>query len=279
MTGAVFASNENTEVHGSRSGPATAGAVGEQARGHAVAEKVPSAASHPPAVSSLAELRRTHGHLDGLALLREVLNAEPLRGRTALVSSFGTESAVLLDMVASVDPSTPVIFLDTGKLFAATQAYRDELTGLLGLRDVRIIRPEPAEVARIDPNADLWRSAPDHCCHLRKTVPLDQALKGFSGWITGRKRFHGSTRSSLSVIEGEPSMGRIKLNPLALWSSEDVERYRRLRHLPPHPLGSQGYFSIGCTHCTRAVTVSDDPRAGRWWGVDKSECGIHRPGT
>jgi phosphoadenosine phosphosulfate reductase len=226
----------------------------------------------------LDDLRAAYDRLDGLALLRAVLREGPFRGRTALVSSFGAESAVLLDMVATVDPTTPVIFLDTGKLFEETQDYRQELTGLLGLEDVRVVRPEPAGLARHDPKGTLWGRDPDLCCHIRKTEVLERALEGFAAWVTGRKRFQGGLRSALPTIEGEPSSGRIKLNPLAPWSAEDVERYRLLRNLPAHPLVADGFASIGCMPCTRRVAAGEPARAGRWWGLDKAECGIHRPG-
>jgi phosphoadenosine phosphosulfate reductase len=226
----------------------------------------------------LGDLRRAYGQLDGLALLRAVLREGPLAGRTALVSSFGAESAVLLDMVATVDARTPVIFLDTGKLFEETQDYRLELVDLLGLEDVRVVRPEAAEVARHDPKGTLWSRDPNLCCHIRKTEVLDRALDGFAAWITGRKRFQGGLRSTLPTIEGEPSSGRIKLNPLTPWSAEDIERYRLLRNLPAHPLVADGFASIGCIPCTRRVAPGESPRAGRWWGLDKAECGIHQPG-
>ena len=229
-------------------------------------------------VEHLGDLRRAYGQLDGLALLRAVLREGPLKGRTALVSSFGAESAVLLDMVATVDPRTPVIFLDTGKLFEETQEYRQELTALLGLEDVRVVRPAPAALARDDPKGALWSRDPDLCCHIRKTEVLDRALDGFAAWITGRKRFQGGLRSTLPTIEGEPSAGRIKINPLTPWSAEDVERYRLLRNLPAHPLVADGFASIGCVPCTRRVAPGEPPRAGRWWGLDKAECGIHQPG-
>jgi phosphoadenosine phosphosulfate reductase len=223
----------------------------------------------------LGELRRAYGALDGLALLRAVLRHGALVGRTALVSSFGAESIVLLDMVASVDPATPVIFLDTGKLFPETRAYREAVTRQLGLRDVRIVRPALGTLAPSDPDEDLWRRDPDLCCAIRKTAPLRAALAAFVAWITGRKRFQGGARSALPTIEGDPATGLIKINPLAPWSSEDVREYQRLRDLPPHPLVARGYRSIGCVPCTRPVGPDEGPRAGRWPGLDKSECGIH----
>ena len=109
-------------------------------------------------------------------------------------------------------------------------------------------------------------------------APCEAGLEGFVAWITGRKRFQAGLRSELPVIEPEGSSGRIKLNPLALWSTEDVERYLLLRNLPRHPLVERGYRSIGCTTCTRPVAAGEAARAGRWWGLDKTECGIHLQG-
>jgi phosphoadenosine phosphosulfate reductase len=138
------------------------------------------------------------------------------------VSSFGAESGVLLDMVATIDCAIPVIFLDTGKLFPETHAHRETLVELLRLSDVRVVGPGAAMLARTDPQGDLWRREPDRCCHIRKTEVLEAALEGFAAWITGRKRFQGGLRRRLSTIEPEWPSGRIKINPLATWSAEDV---------------------------------------------------------
>jgi phosphoadenosine phosphosulfate reductase len=227
------------------------------------------------ALQRVERLRQAYGELDGVALLHGVLEDGPLAGRVALVSSFGAESAVLLHMVASVDAATPVIFLDTGKLFAETQAHREALVELLQLRDVRVVRPEQAALAWRDPHGDLWQHDPDACCQVRKTAALEVALAGFDAWITGRKRFQGGVRWQLPTIEPEWSRGRIKINPLAPWSAADVERYRAQHDLPKHPLADRGYRSIGCVPCTRPVSAHEPQRAGRWWGLDKSECGIH----
>lgn len=228
-----------------------------------------------PAAVPLEWVRQAWDGLEGIALLREALTG-PLAGRIAMVSSFGAESAVLLDMIASIDRATPVVFLDTGKLFAETLTYKDELVSWLRLEDVRSIRPAEADLARHDPDGALWEREPDMCCHIRKTEPLDQALAGFAGWITGRKRFQGGMRTGMSPIEADPVTGQIKLNPLADWTPEDIRSYRRLRQLPLHPLIAQGYPSIGCEPCTRPVRDGEDQRAGRWWQLDKTECGIHR---
>lgn len=227
---------------------------------------------------SAEALRGRYGHLDGGELLAALLDGGPLpRGGTALVSSFGTESVVLLHMAARVDPSTPVIFLDTGKHFAATLAYRDRLVRLLGLTDVRAARPDATVLTRHDADGNLPGRDPDTCCEIRKTDPLAEALNGFSAWITGRKRFQGGLRQRLDTIEEEPGTGRIKLNPLATWTPEEVEAYRRRHDLPAHPLLQEGYRSVGCEPCTLPVKAGEPARAGRWFGLDKTECGIHLP--
>lgn len=213
------------------------------------------------------------------ALLRSML-LDRFPGRIALVSSFGVESAVLLHMVAAIERATPVIFLDTGKLFAETLGYREILAARLGLLDIRIARPEPERLATIDPGGDLWRSDPDSCCWQRKIEPLDAALAGFAAWITGRKRFQGGARGALDPVEQEPD-GRVKVNPLAEWSEGDIAAYFARHDLPPHPLAARGFRSIGCAPCTRPVRAGEDARAGRWAGHAKTECGIHlrRPAT
>ncbi len=195
--------------------------------------------------------------------------------RIALVSSFGAESAVLLHMLAQIDPSVTVLFLDTGMLFGQTLDYRKQLAAELGLTDVRDHRPQFQDIAMHDPNADLWKSDTDACCHIRKVLPLDRALSGFEGWITGRKRFQGGDRLRLQVIErGE---NQIKFNPLANWTKAQLDAYAAEHDLPPHPLVAFGYPSIGCWPCTRPVEDGEDVRAGRWAGSEKTECGIHTP--
>ncbi|GAB2185820.1 phosphoadenylyl-sulfate reductase [Roseibium sp. LAB1] len=196
-------------------------------------------------------------------------------GGIAMVSSFGADSAVLLHMVAQIDPSTPVIFVDTVKLFPATLLYRDELIEKLGLTDVRTQKPNKDDLSREDPAGMLWMSDTDACCHIRKVVPLAQALDGFEAWISGRKRFQSASRSSLEFFEIDE--GRVKVNPLADWTAAEILDYAKTHNLPPHPLVAQGYPSIGCLPCTSKVAPGEDPRAGRWRGQDKTECGIHWP--
>ena len=193
--------------------------------------------------------------------------------RLALVSSFGAESAVLLHLAAQVSPAIPVLFLDTGMLFGQTLDYRKQLAARLGLSDVRDLRPTFADIAVHDPKSDLWKSDTDACCNIRKVIPLDKALGGFDAWLTGRKRFHGGDRLRLSVVEAAD--GKLKFNPLANWTKEDLDAYVAEHDLPAHPLVAQGFSSIGCWPCTSPVEEGQDVRAGRWAGQDKTECGIH----
>ena len=194
-------------------------------------------------------------------------------GKLALVSSFGAESAVLLHLAAQIDPSIPVLFLDTGMHFGQTLDYRKTLAAKLGLTDVRDLRPAYADLATQDPSANLYKTSTDACCNIRKVLPLDRAVVDFDGWITGRKRFQASTRLSLPVVEeGE---GKIKFNPLANWGPDEIAAYTKEHDLPAHPLVQFGYPSIGCWPCTHPVEEGADPRSGRWQGQDKTECGIH----
>ncbi len=195
-------------------------------------------------------------------------------GRIALVSSFGAESVVLLHMISVMKPDTPVIFIDTEMLFPETIQYQLDLVEALDLRDLRRIRPAPVRVAAHDPDGLLHQTDTDSCCALRKTVPLQTALGGFDAWITGRKRFQGNSRQTLDFFENELDM-RIKINPLAHWSPQDVQDYIINNRLPRHPLVAKGYPSIGCAPCTSPVKEGEDPRAGRWRGSKKEECGIH----
>lgn len=209
---------------------------------------------------------------DGVGVIRQAL--EILPDDLALVSSFGADSAVLLHLLAQVDKDVPVMFLETGKHFPETLAYVETLKQVLGLTNVRALTPDPAEVARFDPNGDLWEIDPDSCCHIRKTEPLNADLGQFGGWITGRKRFQTSDRGVLPHFE-LTSDDRIKVNPLAYWNNDDIEAYKKAHNLPEHPLYKDGYKSIGCAPCTSAVAEGEDPRSGRWRGLNKTECGIH----
>lgn len=202
------------------------------------------------------------------AALREVG-----RDRLALVSSFGTESAALLKVMADVDPAIPVIFLDTGWLFEETLAYRDTLIAQLGLKDVRSIQPAEDALKREDPDRELWFSNPDACCRIRKVEPLARALLPFDAWINGRKRFQGGLRAEIPVVESDGA--RLKFNPFANVTPQEIAAIYATAKLPPHPLVASGFRSVGCMPCTSRAESDEDARAGRWRGKAKTECGIH----
>ena len=205
------------------------------------------------------------------------LFAEDMLGKVAVVSSFGTESAVLLHLVATADPSIPVIFVDTLRMFPETLAYRETLIDRFGIANASVITPDADVLAAKDANQLRWSFDPDGCCAIRKVEPLKRAKQGLDTWISGRKAFQSVTRENLPRFEIED--GRLKLNPLGDWIKDDLEAYFEEHDLPRHPLEEQGYLSVGCAPCTSKVLPGEDPRAGRWRGWEKVECGIHEPGS
>lgn len=218
----------------------------------------------------VAELNNSYRHHSATSVMQAALNEA---GKIALVSSFGAESVVLLHMAAITDKDTPVLFIDTQMLFTETLVYQAELSERLGLRNVQIIRAQ--DIAQKDPDNTLHLRDTDACCALRKIQPLENALAGYDGWITGRKRFQAGTRAALEFFEIEDGTDRIKVNPLAHWAPGDVRAYMEENRLPRHPLVARGYPSIGCAPCTSPVAEGEDPRAGRWRDQNKEECGIH----
>jgi phosphoadenosine phosphosulfate reductase len=235
-------------------------------------QEVSSAPALPPA-TALDDVLRHASPAEVIAAALKIVGREHL----ALVSSFGTESAALLKVMADVDPAIPVVFLDTGWLFQETLDYRDTLTRQLGLSDVRSIKPLEEMLSREDPDKELWFSDPDACCRIRKVEPLARALKPFAAWINGRKRFQGGVRSDIPVVEQDGS--RLKFNPFANVSREEIEAIYKSANLPPHPLVAKGFLSVGCMPCTSRSEAGEDERAGRWRGRSKTECGIHTTPT
>lgn len=219
----------------------------------------------------IGRLRARHGHRDGADLIAAL--REEHGDKFGVISSFGIESAVLLDLVAGVDKAIPVIFLDTNELFDETHAYVAKLSEWLGLSNVRHILPTQEELAEAE---ELWRRDTNRCCYLRKVLPLQRAAAGFTVLADGRKRFHGADRARLSTFE-EGAMGIIKVSPLARWSELEIQEHFRRRDLPEHPLAAQGFRSVGCWPCSRATLPGEGPRDGRWAGSNKAECGIHLP--
>jgi phosphoadenosine phosphosulfate reductase len=212
--------------------------------------------------------------IDTLTMLR-ALFADGTLGSTAVVSSFGTESAVLLHLVARADPATPVVFVDTLRMFPETLAYRDTLLAAFGLLNGRTITPDPLVLATKDSQQLRWSYDPDGCCAIRKVEPLARAKAGLDSWISGRKAFQSQTRQNIARFEVED--GRLKVNPLGDWVKADLDTYFAEHDLPRHPLEADGYASVGCQPCTSKIQPGEDPRAGRWRGWDKTECGIHVP--
>jgi phosphoadenosine phosphosulfate reductase len=224
------------------------------------------------APSLIAELLRDHAESTAQGFLTDAIARV---GRVAMVSSFGADSAVLLHMVAQIDRDLPVLFIDTLALFPETVAYQKDLAAHLGLSNVQTITPDRTALFERDPEGLLYQSDTESCCQLRKAEPLERALQGYDAWITGRKRHQAATRADLDRVEMEPGTGRIRLNPLADWSAAQIGAYLDAHDLPRHPLVARGYPSIGCQPCTSRVLSGEDPRAGRWRGTEKTECGIH----
>lgn len=204
--------------------------------------------------------------------LRDMITG-PLAGRIALVSSFGADSAVLLHLVSRIAPEIPVRFLDTGKHFGETLRYRDQLRDTLGLSSVTSFAPDARLLESRDKDGMLFFNNANLCCQIRKVEPLERALSGFSAWISGRKRHQAETREQLPLVELDGE--RVKLNPLANWSRDQIDDWFETHNLPRHPLEEDGFLSIGCMPCTERVAPGDDRRSGRWRGQEKTECGIH----
>lgn len=193
----------------------------------------------------------------------------------ALTCSFGGPAGmVLLDMVAQIAPRTPVLYIDTGLLFAETHDLIERVRERYRL-DLRVVWPSHtlAQQAAIDGEA-LWTRDPNHCCQRRKVQPLAEALAPFDAWIAGVRRDGAATRSGAQRIEWSKKYNLVKLNPLAFWGEREVWQYIHAHKVPYNPLLDRGYRSIGCHTCTSRPT-SADPRSGRWAGFAKTECGLH----
>jgi phosphoadenosine phosphosulfate reductase len=221
---------------------------------------------------AVAALDRLLENASPVEVIAEATRTVP-QGRLAVVSSFGIESAPLLKLIADVDPTLPILFIDTGLLFEETLAYRDTLVARFGLTDVRVLTPRPSALVERDPKRDLWLADLDACCQLRKIEPLSEALQSFDAWINGRKRYHGHERTRLPSVEHDGD--RFKFNPFAHISKQELEDMFEAFDLPRHPLQVSGFSSVGCMPCTSRASSDEDARAGRWRGLRKTECGIH----
>ncbi|MBN9077355.1 MAG: phosphoadenosine phosphosulfate reductase [Rhizobiales bacterium 65-79] len=226
------------------------------------------------ALEEAVDLEARFGHWKAEALVE--LSIRRFAGGIAAVSSFGADSAVLLNMIAGIDRSLPVVFLETGKHFGETLDYRDRLVDDLGLTNLDIVRPLESALAEEDPDGFLYASDADACCAIRKVEPMARAVRAYRAWFTGRKRFQSDTRRALPVFEAVGP--RIRINPLAAWGTAELAGYMRQHDLRQNPLVAYGYLSIGCFPCTEPARPGEDARSGRWTGRAKTECGIHLPG-
>ncbi len=189
-------------------------------------------------------------------------------------SSFQTHSIPLLHIISRIDTSIPVYFLNTGYHFSETIEFRDQIVDLLKLNLVDL-KPDTPKIMQLDPDGKLlFTSDPDHCCYLNKTQPLEKVLLRFDVWVNGIRAEQNATRSDMKV-EQPAKHDVIRFHPLIGWTAKDIHEYRKKYNLPEHPLESKGYFSIGCEPCTRKLDLALQEREARWYGLNKTECGIN----
>ncbi|MCZ8523739.1 MULTISPECIES: phosphoadenylyl-sulfate reductase [Paenibacillus] len=193
-----------------------------------------------------------------------------------LACSFGAEDVVLVDMLQKVSPKTDIFYLDTNVHFKETYETRDRLQQHYGMQFVQVLPKLTLEEQALKHGEELWKTSPTDCCNIRKVDPLTDILKNYDAWFTGIRRDQAPTRANAKKVEYDVKFGLVKFNPLASWTSEDVWDYIRNNNIIYNPLHDMNYPSIGCEHCTRQVAVGEDPRAGRWAGFEKTECGLHK---
>jgi phosphoadenosine phosphosulfate reductase len=197
-------------------------------------------------------------------------------GRIALSCSFGGPTGlVALDMALAIDPSVPVYYIDTGLLFPETYALVRRVEERYGVRPVALKSKLSLEQQTQEHGEALWAKDPDRCCELRKVEPQAAFLENYDAWITGIRRDQTAARREVRVVQWDDRLSRVKINPFARWNERMVWAYVHQHGLPYNGLHDRGYPSIGCTHCTRAVRHDESPRAGRWSGSGKIECGLH----
>jgi phosphoadenosine phosphosulfate reductase len=190
--------------------------------------------------------------------------------------SFGAEDVVLVDMLQKISPKTDIFYLDTDFHFKETYETRDLMVEKYGLQFIEVKSKLTPEQQAAEHGEELWKSDPTSCCNLRKVEPLTRILSQYEAWITGIRRDQAPTRANAKKVEYDTKFGLVKFNPLASWTSEDVWAYIRANNVVYNPLHDRNYPSIGCEHCTKPVMPGEDPRAGRWAGNEKTECGLHK---
>lgn len=197
----------------------------------------------------------------------------------ALATGFGVEGCVLVSMLSVISPGIRIFYLDTDLLFPESYALRDQLEARYGVHFERRATGLSLNDQAAEYGERLWERQPDLCCRLRKVEPLKEMLNGMRAWITAIRRDQSAARTHIGLMEWDERFGLTKISPLARWSARDVWNYVAKHNVPYNPLHNQGYPSIGCVPCTTPVQIGEMPRAGRWRGTAKSECGIHAGGT
>ncbi|KIL36345.1 phosphoadenosine phosphosulfate reductase [Cohnella kolymensis] len=190
--------------------------------------------------------------------------------------SFGAEDVVLVDMLQKISPSSDIFYLDTDFHFKETYETRDRMEEKYNLKFVQVKPKLTPEEQAAEHGEALWKSEPNACCNIRKVEPLTRILSQYDAWITGIRRDQAPTRANAKKVEYDTKFGLVKFNPLAAWTSEQVWDYIRDNDIIYNPLHDRNYPSIGCEHCTKQVMPGEDPRAGRWAGNEKTECGLHK---
>jgi phosphoadenosine phosphosulfate reductase len=232
---------------------------------------MPTLTLSPADVDQLADRFETATAQDLLAWA-----ADRFAGRIVLTCSWQHQSSVLVDMLHRLGVSVRIVELDTGLLFSETYETRDRLIERYDLDVERIDPPQSVEEQALSEGPELWKRDPDRCCALRKVAPLERALVGMDAWITGIRRQQSVVRAGARKLELDPR-GVVKVQPLADWTDEQVKGYLFAHDVPYNPLHDQGFPSIGCVPCTRAIRQGEDSRAGRWADAEKTECGLHIP--
>ncbi|HZG86966.1 phosphoadenylyl-sulfate reductase [Paenibacillus sp.] len=221
----------------------------------------------------ITEAAEKYEHAPVEELLKFAVDTFP---NIVLACSFGAEDVALVHMLQKVRPGTDIFYLDTDFHFKETYETRDKLAEKYGINFVQVKPKLTPEEQAAQHGEELWKKDPNLCCNIRKVDPLTDVLGRYEAWITGIRRDQAPTRANAKKVEYDVKFGLVKFNPIANWSWDDVWNYIRENDVPYNPLHDQNFPSIGCEHCTRPVAPGEDPRAGRWSGTEKTECGLHK---
>ena len=224
--------------------------------------------------------------VDDLTIISDQLEDEPPEtilewafaqygDRVAIATGFGPEGTALIDMAVRVNSAAKIFYLDTGVLFPETYDLKESLERKYSLRIISYQSDLSLSQQADKYGAELWKTNPDLCCKLRKLDPLKEALTGLDAWVTAIRRDQSPARANARVVEWDQKWNLVKINPLARWTKREVWDYIIHNNVPYNPLHDLGYPSIGCTHCTKPIQIGEDDRAGRWRGLNKTECGLH----